>query len=501
MSAPAAKEAEAQPATPRRARPLQNVTYLTAANFIAKILSFVALLYTTRTLGKGLFGDYTLVLSFVGLFGVFTDCGLNTVAVRDLAQDPRRAVEYTSNILALRTVISIVLVVIISVLARFVESPHIHTAVYVYALALIPISLTITFGIPFQFQERMIYPALISVVSSILTTAAYIFTLWSGHHVLGLVVAFTVVNTVSAAVSAWLAYTRVIPPRLAIDVRSWPGLLRQGAPFFVLTLLLTIYYRADMQILGFLKGCSHTATCDVTGEYGVAYRPLDVLSAIVLGSVSAVVLPLLNRMVAESHAALARVVRMATVLSLTVGVPTALLVTFFAPQAIQVVGGNAYLAAAPALAVLIWTFPCALLESIWFNALYALHRQRVVINAFIVTAIFNIGLNFLLIPHFSYMASAALTVASELLNLAIVFVALRRSLGPLRCATSAAKLTGVVAIASVLLWAVHPLGIIVGLPAGVATIVLAIKLMRLIGPGEREVLASVPLLGRFSALL
>ena len=327
MPGPVAKEAEAQPAAPPRARPLQNVTYLTAANVIANTC-FVALLYTTRALGKGLFGDYTLVLSFVGLFGVFTDCGLNTVAIRDLAQVPRRAVEYTSNILALRTVISIVLAIIISVLARFLESPHIHTAVYVYALALIPISLNMTFGIPFQFQERMKYPALISVVASILTTVAYIFTLWSGHHVLGLVVAFTVVNIISAAVSAWFVYTRVIPPRIAIDVRSWPGLLRQGAPFFVLALLLTIYYRADMQILGFIAGLLAHGNLRCHGRVWRGIPAVDVLSAMVLGSVNAAVLPLLNRVVADSKDALARVVRMATVLSLTVAVPTALLITF-----------------------------------------------------------------------------------------------------------------------------------------------------------------------------
>jgi hypothetical protein len=98
------------------------------------------------------------------------------------------------------------------------------------------------------------------------------------------------------------------------------------------------------------------------------------------------------------------------------------------------------------------------------------------------------------------MASAALTVASELINLLIVFVTLRRSLGPLGFGVATAKLCIVAAMASVVLWLLHPLGIVIGLPIGCLVIFTGLKVTRLIGKSEREVLSSMPLIGRYASL-
>ncbi len=503
MSAQAADDsATPAPAGVKRTKPLPNSTYLTAASFAGKIFAFVALLDILRTLPAPVFGNYTDVLTYVGLFGMFTDLGLNTVAVRDLAQDARSAVEYVSNILVLRLALTIGLVVVIVVLAQFLVSPVDRLAVFVFSLSLIPIALGTTFGIAFQYQERLIFPAIINVVSSFLTALGYIVVLALGHHVLGLVAVFTLVNVLSTAASAWFVYARLLRWRLVVDVRTWPSLLARSFPFFVLTMLNTIYLRADMQILKLMMGCAHETVCRPLGEYGAAYRPLDAVGSIFYANINMVMLPLLNRMAVESRAALARVVRIGTTLVLAVGVPIALLTTFFAPQAMHLLAGKegGYIVAAPALAVVIWAFPCSLVQCVWYNAVYALFKQHVVVLAFAVTAVFNIVFNILLIPHFSYMASAALTVASELLNLLIVFITLRRSLGPLGFGVATAKLGIVAAVASVVLWLLHPLGIVVGLPIGGLVILAGLKLTRLIGKAEREVLSSMPVVGRYAAL-
>src|SRR5213592_1147990 len=117
--------------TARRARPASNAVYLTGANLGAKAFSFVFVLYATRALGPALFGNYTTVLAFVGLFGVLTDLGLSTLAVRAVA---------------------------LSVgLAQVYVAPSLRHAVYVYALALVPLAVANSLQLVFQFSERMAY--------------------------------------------------------------------------------------------------------------------------------------------------------------------------------------------------------------------------------------------------------------------------------------------------------------------------------------------------------
>src|SRR5436305_2316813 len=243
--------------TARRARPASNAVYLAGANLGAKAFSFVFVLYSTRALGPALFGNYTTVLAFVGLFGVLTDLGFGTLTVRDVAQDHALAVRYVSNVLALRVLFSVVAIVLIVGLAQVYVAPSLRHAVYVYALALVPLAIFNSLQLVFQFSERMAYGAALNVAAAAATAALSILALYTGHHVLALTVVFTAVTAVSTAAMAWLVYTRFLPRRLEVDPAWWPRLLRAAMPFVLLTLLNILYFRADTQILYVLSGCGH----------------------------------------------------------------------------------------------------------------------------------------------------------------------------------------------------------------------------------------------------
>ncbi len=152
--------------------------------------------------------------------------------------------------------------------------------------------------------------------------------------------------------------------------------------------------------MGFLSDCRAAAGnvgCRPVGEYTAASRPFDILVSVFGSGINAAMLPAFMRVGAESRHALARLVTSASTLSLVVGVPVAMLTTFFAPDVLYVLAGPKYLVAAPALAIIIWTFPCTLVLAMLYGALYAVHKQRVVVAAFAVTLVFNVGLN--LTPH------------------------------------------------------------------------------------------------------
>ena len=55
--------------------------------------------------------------------------------------------------------------------------------------------------------------------------------------------------------------------------------------------------------------------------------------------------------------------------------------------------------------------------------------------------------------------------------------------------------------AAAVLWALRGYGIFVGLPVGVVLVLLGLRLTRLIGTTEREILEGMPLIGRYAALL
>ena len=65
-------------------------------------------MYTARYLGAAGFGILSFALAFTGIFGVFSDLGLGTLTVREVARDKSLASKYLRNI----AVMKIILVVI-----------------------------------------------------------------------------------------------------------------------------------------------------------------------------------------------------------------------------------------------------------------------------------------------------------------------------------------------------------------------------------------------------
>lgn len=501
------QDAPPTPSGTERTRPLNNAAYLIAANLGGRVLTLLLVLYTIRRLDT-LYGNYVAVINFVGLFSVITDLGLSTVAVRDVVQDRSLAARYISNTLVLRLLLALLDIVLIVALAQRLIQADLRNALYVYAFSLIPLTVSGTLQLAFQFAERQAPGAILSVATTLLRVVLSVAVLYTGHHVLALTFVYTLVAIAGAVATAWIVYTRFLPLSMEFDLSWWPTLLRRAAPFAVLLLLNYFYASVDMQILYVLSGCPHLppgSACKPVAQYGVAYQGLNVVTAIFTTAISAAIFPALNRVATESHAALGRLVRSSYTLMLVFGVPIALFTAFYAPEALHVLAGrrNAadFAAATPALAILIWDVPCFLIVNMLGTALLAVHRQTTLMVSFAVTLVFNVAFNVWLIPHYSYMASSVLTVSSEFVNGAIILWALRRVIGPLGLQATTMKVGAMTLVTAAVLWALHPFGIVVSLPIGAVVALLGVRVACVFGATEREVLGRLPLVGRYVGLL
>jgi len=479
-------------------RPLHNAALLTAASFAAKGFGMLTLLVSTAVLGKHGFGDYTAVMSFVGVFAVATDLGLTTLAVRDIAQKPELLPRYLGNVLSLRLMLSLLTVAVCIILStifalRLNFNETVRLGIIIWALALIPGAVTGAMSIVFQATERMATLSLLTTLTAFLTAVLGSLSLLLGGRLIVYVLVMALVNTAISIAAVILAGRRTaVRPRL--DISWWPSLVRVALPFATLTLLNVLYSRADTLMVISLKGNGDA------GLYGVAYRYVDTLLALAISPFNAAVLPAFNRIAAESRAELHRLVVAGIRIMLAISVPVAVAATAY-PHVLLLIFKPEYREAAPALQWLAWSFPCFMVLSILYNALYAVNRAGDVARTFGVALVFNVVLNLLLIPHYSYFASAALTTASEALNVALAGWAVYRHIGPLQAQAVTVK----VALAGLAMygvtWALQGLpqipGMAIGLPLGLVAYLAVLRVTAAFGANERDILARVPLAGRY----
>jgi O-antigen/teichoic acid export membrane protein len=152
-------------------------------------------------------------------------------------------------------------------------------------------------------------------------------------------------------------------------------------------------------------------------------------------------------------------------------------------------GGQSYLPhAAIALQIMIWSIPFGWINSIVNYILIALGQQSKLTRAFVVGLSFNIIANLILIPYFSYVAAAFVTILSELVEGLVFMIYLERSLGSIRWMRLLWRLfvaAGAMFVLMGLAWARHP---IAGVIVGPVVYLGALVALKAIGPEERRVL-------------
>jgi O-antigen/teichoic acid export membrane protein len=78
-----------------------------------------------------------------------------------------------------------------------------------------------------------------------------------------------------------------------------------------------------------------------------------------------------------------------------------------------------------ALRILIWFLPLSFFNGLTQYVLIAIGRQARITLAFACAALFNVGANLLLVPRYSYVAAAWITIVSEVVLLVPFLLALR----------------------------------------------------------------------------
>jgi O-antigen/teichoic acid export membrane protein len=266
------------------------------------------------------------------------------------------------------------------------------------------------------------------------------------------------------------------------DPKLRRGMLRESFPLMLNHLLATLFFKVDVPMLQAMQGPT------VVGWYSTAYKWIDALNIIPAYSTMAL-FPVMSRQAVEDKDALMRSTRFAIKFLVMVALPIAVMTTFLAPFLMLVLGGQSYLPhAAIALQIMIWSIPFGWINSVVNYILIALGQQSKLTRAFVVGLSFNIIANLILIPYFSYVAAAAVTIMSELVEGFVFMIYLERSLGSIRWIRLLWRLfaaAGAMFVLMGLAWAWHP---VAGVIVGPIVYLGALVALKAIGPEERRVL-------------
>jgi O-antigen/teichoic acid export membrane protein len=397
----------------------RDATNTTVAQVIRRIARMGALLIAARLLGASAFGIYALLLTITEMFAIVSGAGYCDFLTREVAKQPG-ATAWLSIRLTLVRILYLIVGAGVAFLGVAILRYSAQTALYMEALwlALLPrAGMETCQGI---LRGRMRFSALPAIELSqgvvLLGVTAGVLFLHGGLG--GVILAEIAASLVGLMVAAFRA-RNLWDRSVALDW-SFPALMKRTVPFNLYPLIVNVYDRADVLVL------SKLASTAAVGVYSMPYRAMASLQIIPSSFMNAL-LPVLARSTGDlgKDEICSKAMRILYALALFM----ILGVMLFATPVVHLVLGAGYEGSSLVLRVLIWAIVPIFLNNALNTTLLSAGGERIFLITAAVCTVFNLTANLILVPHFSYMACAAVTVATELLLFGQNLFFIKRTIG------------------------------------------------------------------------
>jgi len=378
----------------------------------------------TRILGVSGYGAYVFIIALVMFFVSIADWGTTLIFVRESVRNREEEEKFYGNAFILRFFLSVVAIALINFLALFPIFLPLSLPIKIASVLLVLISLKTTCHIIFQTKSKFEYMALTDVVISLafLILLGLAFLIFGFAPTLsGIILAFAVANLLGTIVAFFLARA-LAKINFKLDGAIMRKVALEAIPTGALLLVFSVYNRLDIFLLQIIRGS------EPVGIYGLAYKVHDNL---ILGSayLSAALFPVISSLVAKSdfQKKLQTIYRKIFDILLIAGFFVLISVFFLAPVIISIIGGPQFGQSVLALRILVFGTFLAYFNHLTGYTLVALGKQKVSLVVAVIALIWNLSLNLILIPHYSYLAAAAVTIATEGLVLVLTSFYLARN--------------------------------------------------------------------------
>ena len=464
-----------------RRRVASNTAVQVAGKGAILALGAASLAILTRYLGPDDYGKFTLALMYMQLFGVLADVGLFTTVVREISKRPERTEELAGNALTLRLLLSIAVICLASAISLLLPYPPDVRVAIVLAGGPLLFGM-LTSSLVTVLQARLVMGR--AVVGDVLGRAV---TLGLTVLVAALDLGFYAVMGAAAGGAAatlvvtWLLSHRITKIRFRADLAVWRPLLLASVPLGLALAINEIYFRADTLIISLYQ------PYDEVGLYTLAYRILEF--TLMLGTILlTTVFPVLSDAVERDPPRALRTIQTSTDVFVILALPLVVGGLVLAEPLVELVGGTDFTGASVPLQILLFSGGLSWINAVFGFALIAKERQASALWLNASALIFNVGLNFALVPRYGIDAAAAVGVASEVLILAGSYFLMRRHFDFFpRFNTLPAALAAALVMGGVL-WLLRDGPVVVLVPLGVT---LYAGLLYAISPNSRAAVLGV----------
>ena len=378
-------------------------------------------------LGEVKFGELYFATSYILLIASPLEFSFNQQIIRDVSQEPEKALSYFSNTLVLKLLLWLVLYILALTAVHFLGyTPEEQLLVAICGLTLLSTAISsIVRSLHYSF-EHVLHPVIATIIEKGISALIGFVLLRYGA---GVQVMVLVLLGGSIAGAAWqtIWLFRLIGFSFTIDFALMRKLVRAGVPFLVYGMLLVIYGRIDTFLLSLLT------SAEVVGWYGASYRLFDTLLFLPALIVNPIMYPIFSKYSNSSEEGLKQAIEKCTNFLLFFAIPMTTGLIVIAPNIISFLYQRPeYVHSILALQMLAPGIIFLYLNTVLTSIIICIKQEKKIMIMALIALIFNLGLNLLLIPRYQHVATALVTTLTEMLLFGLAMIFIPRRLLPWR---------------------------------------------------------------------
>lgn len=362
-----------------------------------------------RYLGVEDYGIFGFAVSLTGILCILFDLGIGIHSVRHIATDYESAPKYLGNAIPLKGLFSICGFIIIFIVLVLMKSNEITIIItLLFAIEQIIKKFVELMNATFQAFEEGKYQGILNTIMNILLFIFILIAIYCDLGLYGIAFAYILANILALIYGYYILNKYIAKPNYEFDKTFCKNVTLAAIPFAATAVLTSIYYSIDMVMLTNMVGNY------ATGIYNATYKLISVLT-LFYGIYTAVIFPVMSKFYKNDEKMLLVSYEKSIKYLMLVIIPLAIATMFYSADIIHLIYGNEYEAASSILSILIWTVCLLFISGAGNSLLNASYKEVSVTKIYFIAAVFNVVLNFILIPYLSYIGAAITTVLSDVL--------------------------------------------------------------------------------------
>ena len=391
-------------------RSTQNAGWLIGGRVAQMIISFIVSTLTARYLGPANYGIINYAATYTAFFTSFCTLGINSILVKEFVDKPEDAGLTIGTTLVLRAISSLLSSLTIILIVCFVDAGEPIT-ITVVALSSIGVVFHIfeTFNFWFQAQLKSKITA-IAVFCAYNITALYrVVLLIMGKSVVWFAFAASV-DYICLALFLFIAYKKNNGLPLEFSWCCAKNLLGRSYHFILSGLMVAVYGYTDKIMLKHMLGESEV------GLYSIATTLCTMWCFVLTAIIDSVYSAIMEANNQKNEELFKKKNRQLYAIVFYVSAFVSVMFLIFAPFAIKILYGDAYMGAVNPLRIITWYTAFSYLGVARNAWIVCKDCQKYLKYIYFLAAICNVGLNVILIPVWGASGAATASLISQILT-------------------------------------------------------------------------------------